>query len=183
MRDNLEEEFRRIRKYMELEQKMTNIFYTTHNKEGQENLADNLKLYLAHDLHVHANEDIQVNNIKVLDLSYFKPESYYDNVQKLLPELENNFYIIDCTQAGNGLNDKTIGQLSSFYYVAKDVKTHFLYVFKQKDMISYANIMEAWDKRTMTTGELDEHLATYRLYKDMSDKYEAKNLKEKTRKI
>lgn len=180
-RDSLDDQFRRLRKNIEWSEKMTNSFFWV--APDAKDIVDNLALYLKDYVFMNQNNELVINDVKVLDLSYFNPDTYYENHQKLIPELENNIYIIDCTKVREQSNNKTLGQLSSFYYMAKNVKTHFMYVFKNNDVNEYAMNIEPWQMRTMTLAELDEDIMTYRMYKDMQAKYPEKKVKEKKIKI
>lgn len=180
-RDSLDEQFRRFKKNIEWSEKMTNSFFWVESENKE--IVDNLEIYLKDYVFLNKNNDLDIHQIKVLDLSYFNPDTYYDNHQNLLSQLDNSIYIIDCTNVRQQSNNKTLGQLSSFYYSAKDVKTNFIYVFKNTDANEYGMNIEPWQMRTMTFNQLEDDLTTYRLYKDMQAKYPEKKIKEKKSKI
>jgi len=68
-------------------------------------LVDNLLFFLKDNVEKKIDEEDDdkkyiADNVKVLDVSYFHPDVYYENSKKLLQEMdeENNLYIIDCTK-------------------------------------------------------------------------------------
>lgn len=179
MKDSLEE-FKRIERHIGLCKSMVNIFYCT---EISDNIVKNIEIYLTDELKDKTNKknEPMINEIKVLDLSYFNPDNYYENRQKLLNEVENNVYIVDCTKVKE--LEKNFTQLSSFYYECSGKKTSFIYIFKQEDFRNYATTMRAYELRTFVFGELDKELETYNLYKSYVNKYPEKNKKEIRNKI
>lgn len=174
MKDNLDDKCRRLNKSIEISEKMVNVFcYSDGYPYVLENLEDYLKKVC----------EGAVEEVKVLNLSYFAPETYYENHQSLLKEVENKLYIIDCRNVKEQENPKTLGQLSSFYYLAKEKKTSFIYLFKSEDIRDYAIRIEPYEMRTFVMGDIDNDLKIYRLYQEMSEKYKPKNIKEKKQKI
>lgn len=174
------EEFQRIERSIKLSKSMVNIFYSTENSN---NVVKNIELYLIDELteKYNKNNEPLINEIKILDLYDFNSDNYNENRKKILAELENNVYIIDCTKAKE--LEQNFKNLSSFYYECEKKKTSFIYIFKQEDFRDYATTMRAYELRTFVFGELDKELETYNLYKSFANKYAKKNIKEIKNKI
>lgn len=175
MEDNLDDKCRRLNKNIEWSEKMVNVFCYS---DGYPYVLDNLENYLK-----KVCEGNTVEEVKVLDLSYFAPKTYYENHQLLLKEIENKLYIIDCRNVKEQEDPNTLGQLSSFYYLAKEKKTSFVYLFKSEDVRDYAIKIEPYEMRSFVMGDIDNDLKIYRLYQEMSEKYKPKNITEKKSKI
>lgn len=182
MENNLEDRCRRLRKEIGWTEKMVNTFAYS---DGYPYVLENLETYLKKHFAGKKDDDGKdvIKEVKVLDLSYFSPETYYENHQKLLNDLDNNLYIIDCRNVKGQKNDRTFGQLSSFYYMAKEKKPSFIYLFKSEDIRDYAMAIEPWQMRTSVLGDIDNDLKIYCLYKEMSEKFIDRDIKEKKKKI
>lgn len=175
MEENLEDKCRSLKRTISWTEKMSNIFCYS---DGYIDVLESLNCYLKKKL-----ENDVVKEVKVLDLSYFNPETYYENHQKLLNELEDKLYIIDCRNVKTKENSAALGQLSSFYYVAKNKKTSFIYLFNSEDIRDYATQIEPYQMRSLVIADIDNDLKIYQLYQEMSEKYLPKNIKEKKIKI
>lgn len=182
MENTLDDKCRRLEKEISWSKKMVNTFAYT---DGYPYVLENLQTYLEKHFENKTNDEGEtlIKEVKVIDLSYFDPDTYFENHKKLLNEVENNLYIIDCREVKTQKNNKTFGQMSSFYYMAKEKKTSFIYLFKSEDIRDYAVVIEPYQMRTSVMGEIDNDLKIYRLYKEMSEKYINKDIKEKKNKI
>lgn len=174
MDNSIESNYKRLEKIICWTKKMSNAFYfVSSDDKDNEEIINNIDFFLKDKIKENTNNDFYVKEVKVLDLSYFNPKNDIKNQQTLLQELENNIYIIDCTKVNEG-QEEALKQLISFYHIASNNKTTFSYVFKEKDISKYVALTEIWQMRTCSFTINKEDFAIYRLYKEMSKKYEQK---------
>ena len=171
-----------------------NLSFCVSSYDDTGDLVDNLLFFLKDNVEKKIDEEEDddkkyiADNVKVLDVSYFHPDVYYENSKKLLQEMdeENNLYIIDCTKVDkDNYKGRSCGNLSNFYYLSKDKKASFLYVYNIEGYRNYGVGTEPFQFRDSSyLSEKDDDLKTYRLFKEMSAKYENKeSKKEKKSKI
>lgn len=186
-RDNLEDTLRMYSRTISWAEKLA-LSFCISSYEEPGSLVDDLHFFLKDNIEKKTDEDEEdskkylADNVKVLDVSYFHPDVYYKNSQELLNEIdkENNLYIIDCTKVHlDNYKGKACGQLSSFYYLSKDKKASFVYVYTPEGHRKYGVMTEPYQFRDGGyLSEKDDNLKTYRLFKEMSAKYENKETKK-----
>lgn len=180
---NLFEHYSRIELEIRWREKMSNIFIKNDNINKE--FLNNFKIFLKENINQNKCEELNIKEVKVLDISYFHNDIFIKNKQDLLLDLSNNnnIYIIDCSEVSKVENNKSLGNLSSFYYDCKDKKTTFIFAFKEEDMINYGARIEQYQHRSLSLSLEEEDLKIFKMYQEMSNKYTEKNKMEKKKKI
>lgn len=181
--ENLFEHYERIEVDIRWTEKIANIFLKNNNLN--KDFLNNFRFFLEENINKNKDEELNVKEVKLLDISYFHNDVIMKNKQELLLEMSNsnNVYIVDCSEVSKSDNNKALGNLSSSYNEFKKHKTTFIYAFKEEDMRNYGAMIEPYQHRTLSLVLEEEDLKIFKMYKEMSNKYEQKNKIEKKKKI